>query len=93
MFRAGVLPEQEIDAAQGVVFAGLFQFDQQILCVDLAAGGDVHRLYNSVTFCVQPGFHFHGFDGQKQIPFADLLAGLHPNRGHDRAEGKDKLQY
>ena len=53
-----------------------FQFDQQILGVDLACGLNVDGLDDRVTFGVDAGFHFHGFDGQQQITFLDLLTGL-----------------
>ncbi len=65
----------------------LFQLDQQILGIDLAAGTHMHGFDHRIAFGVNAGFHLHGFDGQQQVTFADFLAGLHANAGHNAGIG------
>ena len=52
----------------------LFQFDQQVFCVDLPARLDVDGFDHGVAFGVDACFHFHGLDGEEHIAFLDRLA-------------------
>ena len=43
----------------------LFQFDQQVFCVDLPARLDVDGFDHGVAFCMDAGFHLHRFNREQ----------------------------